>query len=349
MLIDREYIIDYEQLWQSMLKCQRNVRWKPSVKRFVINAPEEVVRMHDELASGKWRNGVPKPIQITYPKKREALSILFRDRVYQRSINDNYLYPTMTKHFIYDNVACQKGKGPSFARRRVKELLWNFYCNSGSNYHSVNGYVLQLDIKGYYPNMKHDEVNKCFKKNVDPEIYEMIVDILENQYSGSVGYNPGSQMVQIAGISLLNPLDHYIKEKLHIKWFIRYNDDFLIFHGSRLYLEEVLKNISQSLSDLGFSINAKKTTIKPLSKGFTFLGFCYRILKSGKVIMTLKSENVHHERKKLYRMVQKCKRGEMSKFTVEQSFDSWKRHAEQGNSWKLIQRMEKYYASLWRD
>lgn len=44
------------------------------------------------------------------------------------------------------------------------------------------------------------------------------------QYAGDSGYNPGSQMVQIVGISLLDPVDHYVKEKLHVKRYIRYWD-----------------------------------------------------------------------------------------------------------------------------
>ena len=92
----------------------------------------------------------------------------------------------------------------------------------------------------------------------------------------------------------------------------------------------------------------KKTHIRPLSKGFTFLGFAYHMTDTGKIIMTLNSENVKHERKKLYRLVQKCKRGETTKRKVDECYNSWKSFASEGNSKKLLQRMDKYYKSLWR-
>ena len=176
----------------------------------------------------------------------------------------------------------------------------------------------------------------------------MTSDVLNGQYSGNVGYNPGSQMVQIAGISLLNDLDHYIKEKLHIKHYIRYMDDFWILHEDKDYLEKSLNCISDKLSIIGLEVNQKKTHIKPLSKGFVFLGFTYRMTDTGKIIMTLNSENVKHERKKLYRLVQKCKRGETTKRKVDECYNSWKSFASEGNSKKLLQRMDKYYKSLWR-
>lgn len=327
-----------------MLKCQRGVRWKPSVKSFVINAPEEVFRMHDKLEKGRWTNGTPKPIKITYPKKRDGLSIPFVDRVYQRSINDNVLYPEMIKHFVFDNCACQKGKGPDFARRRLNEKLWKFYCHNG-----INGYVLQIDIKEYFKHINHDLVMEKFSRHLPDYICEMVSDVLDKQHiHGKDGYNPGSQMVQIAALSVLNDLDHFVKERLHIKCYIRYNDDFLIIHESEEYLRECLSRIREILEGYGFTLNEKKTTIRKLAKGFTFLGFNYRITETGKNIMLLNSDNIKHQRKKLRRMVNKCKRGEMSKEKVEESFNGWKNFASNGNSYKLIQRMNQYYASLWR-
>lgn len=340
---NKEFIIDYEQLYESMLKCRLNVSWKPSVKQFLINAPEDVMRMCESLKNETWKNGKPREIQILYPKKREGLSISFKDRVYQRSINDNVLYPEMVKHFIFDNCACQKGKGTSFARRRIKEHLRRFYRKFG-----IDGYILQIDIKGYYPNMRHDVAKENFKRYLNAEVYKMVSDVLDQQYKGDVGYNPGSQMVQIAGISALNDIDHFIKEKLHIKHYIRYMDDFILIHNDKTVLESSLLSIKEKLSEIGFSVSDKKTTIKPLSKGFRFLGFYYRITNSGKIIMALNSESIKHERKKLYRLVSKCKRGEIDREKVEQCYQSWKAFANEGNSYKLLQRMDKYYKDLWR-
>lgn len=211
----KEYITDFDQLYVAMVKCQKNVTWKPSVKSFVLNSEENLHRMETQLKTGTWKNGKPRHIQIKYPKKRDGLSIPFRDRVYQRSINDNSLYPKMSRKFVLANVACQKGKGTDYARAMIKKYLWNYFCNHGSE-----GGILQIDIHGYYPNMRHDKVAECFQKNVDPDTYEMSMDVLNSQYAGDIGYNPGSQMVQIAGISLPNDLDHFIKEKLHVKYYM---------------------------------------------------------------------------------------------------------------------------------
>ena len=293
------------------------------------------------MKNDTWKNGKPKTIEIKYPKKREGLSIPFRDRVYQRSINDNALYPQMSKHFVYANCACQKGKGTNFARNLVKKYLWNYYCHFGNH-----GYILQIDIHGYYLNMRHDKAGDCFEKGVDRETYEMSMNVLDDQYCGDIGYNPGSQMVQIAGISLLDELDHHIKEQLHAKYYIRYMDDLWILWRDKEELEYWFKVIREKLDQLGFELNKNKSQIKRLSKGFLFLGFYYRMTETGKIIMTLNSENVKHERKKLRRMENKFKKGEIERSKIDECFQCWKNNAENGNSYKLIRRTEKYLFDL---
>lgn len=326
------------------MKCKRGVMWKPSTKHFNLNAVEEIHRMENKLRNGAWKNGKPKPITISYPKRREGLSISFKDRVYQRSINDNVLYPSIQKSFIIDNCACQSGKGPDFARKRLKKHLWNHYANYGTD-----GYVLQIDVKGYYPNMRHDAVKAKFKRYLPDDVYKAVCDVLDTQYEGDIGYNPGSQMVQIAGISLLDDLDHYCKERLHAKHYIRYMDDILIIHPSLEELQHMLAEIESKLTNIGFEVHEKKTHITPLSHGFAFLGFEYRITSTGKIIMTLNSANIKHERRKIPRMVNKAVKGEMTKDKVDQCVYCWENNASKGNSHKLIRRTRKYYRQMWKE
>ena len=340
----KDAIINYDALWESAMKCKRGVIWKPTVKSFNLNAVPRTLSMNQKLSQGTGENGHPKEIKITYPKPRDGLSISFTDRVYQRSINDNVLYPAVSKAFIIDNCACQKGKGIDFARKRLKKHLWNHYSHFGDS-----GYILQIDVSGYYPNMRHDAVKAKFKRYLDPDVYQMVCDVLDTQYAGDVGYSPGSQMVQIAGISLLDDLDHYCKERLHLKHYIRYMDDITIIHHDPDYLTVVLSEISAWLKTIGFEVNLKKTHINPLSNDFTFLGFNYQITSTGKIIMTLNSANIKHERRKLRRMVALAKQGKVTKAKIDECFRSWCANASKGNSYKLISRMNQYYNNLWEE
>ena len=338
----KDEIIDYDSLWDSYIKCRRRVSWKPSTKYYIINAIEETDKMCNRLSNGTWKNSKARPIHISYPKPRDGLSIPFKDRIYQRSINDNELYPNITNSFIFDNCACQIGKGPDFARRRLKQFLWNFYCNYG-----LDGVVTQIDIHGYYSSMQHKLVKDVFSEYLDKDVLQMTSDVLDTQYSGEIGYCPGSQMVQIAGISVLNSVDHFIKEQLHIRYFIRYMDDFFILTHDREQAQRDLNKITEKLNSIGFSTNKSKTKITELSKGFTFLGFDYRITDTGKIIMLLNSDNIKHEKKKLYKVSVRVKNGTMTREKADIMYDAWKANAKRGNHYNLIKRMDAYYKSLW--
>lgn len=339
-----EEAISFEALYESMEKCTKGVLWKSSVQSYYLNGIEQTLKLEGELKSGTYEARKPKHFTIHHPKERDIVSIPFRDRVYQRSLNDNILYPEITKHFIYDNMACQKGKGTDKARNRLKCFLQREYRRRGNDF-----YVLQIDIKGYYPNMRHDVAKRVFKKYLDADTYSMAEKVLDGQYAGDVGFNPGSQMVQICGISVLNDLDHLIKERMRVRSYIRYMDDLVLMHESKDVLEECLEEIKARLAGIGLEVNQKKTSVYPVRNGIQFLGFRFCLAETGKVYMQLDPKNVKNERKHLQRMVSLTAKGKLTKEKVDACYEGWKAHAGKGNSYKLLQRMDKYYKDLWRE
>ena len=338
-------LISYDELYESYLKCRRSVSWKPCVKSFDINAPERIWKMHQQLADGTWKDRKPKPILIMYPKKREWLSIPFRDRIFQRSINDNVLYPVVTKSFIEENSACQIGKGISHARKITNRNLRRMYINHGRDF-----YVMQIDIHHYYQTMPHDGVKAMFKRVLDDDrIYQHVCSVLDTQNDSDHGFNPGSQMIQIAGIAYLSPVDHYAKEQLHLRNYQRYMDDFLAFHEDKEYLEKCLGDIVGKLRAYGFEVNETKTHVISVKDGFRFLGFDYRLTESGKIVMTIPTEKVRHERRKLRREVILWSKGDLPKQKIYDGLRSWKSTHQGGSTYKVFMRLDQYLSELFKE
>lgn len=156
-------------------------------------------------------------------------------------------------------------------------------------------------------------------------------------------------MVQILGISMLNHMDHAIKEQARAKTYERYMDDFDIISNSKVFLEDCLKVIEQELEPIGLCLHPSKTKIYPLSKGIKALGFTFYLTNTGKVIRIIDPDNVKHERKKLYRMAQLVKDGKKRKSKMLECYNAWKAHAKLGNSYKLIMRMDSYVKELLKE
>ena len=337
-------IIDFDSLYNSMLKCKNGVLWKDSVAHFYLNGIEEIIKLERDLNDGTYKARPPFHFTISSPKPRQLVSICFRDRVYQRSLNDNALYPIMTNSFIYDNHACQIGKGTDKARARMKCHLNRFYRKFG-----CDGFILQIDIHGYYPNMDHRITEELFKRKLPPDIFKRTKGVLDWQYTGEIGYNPGSQMIQIAGISYLDGFDHFCKEKLKLKHYIRYMDDIIVIHNDKGYLKSCLIEMEKELSKVGLAFNKKKTKVYRLKDGILFLGFIFRLTKTGKVVMTRDPIKVKQQRRKLKKLVLLCKQGKREKADVDMAYECWKANCKKGNTHNLIARMDEFYRNLWRE
>lgn len=76
---------------------------------------------------------------------------------------------------------------------------------------------------------------------------------------------------QVLAIFYLNDLDHFIKENLKIKYYIRYQDDGCLYHESKEYLKYCLIEIARFLEKEKLTLN-KKTRIFKSSDNFIFLG-----------------------------------------------------------------------------
>lgn len=339
--MNKEDIIGIDALYESMNKCAKGVKWKGTVAYYRHHWTDEIPKLSQQLHDGTYKERRAKFFTITEPKVREIMSIHYRDRVYQRSLNDVAIYPEVSRSFILDNYACQKGKGTLAARDRLKEFLHKYYRKFGNE-----GHVLKIDIKGYYPNMDHAFAEEMFGKYLTGETYQMAISVL-GHLPGEVGYNPGSQIVQIVGITALDGVDHYIKERLRIKYYIRYMDDFIAIHQSKEYLEDCLAKIKQQLKDRRMEINESKTFIQSIRKPVTFLGFQYQLTETGKVVILADPKKVKHERKKIKRMVALVEKGEMTKHEVDRHFKAYKVSIRYGNSHKLIERLNRWYETLW--
>ena len=341
--MEDEKIIGFEALWDSMMKCKRGVMWKDSVAHFVLNSVSEVAKLSNELTNGTYRERAHKYFTIRYPKERTIMSISFRDRVYQRSLNDVAIYPLMSRSFIYDNCACQKGKGSDFARERMKCHMQRYYRK-----HGTDGYVLKIDIRKYYDSMRHDVVKDVFRKHLPGNVYERAARILDG-FPGDVGFNPGSQIIQIAGISMLNDLDHYIKERLCVKHYMRYMDDMVLIGESRNQLQEWLYQIEKQLAKIGFEVHPEKTKVATLRDGMMWLGYHYRLTDNGKVVMTADPDRLKSTRRKYARLAQRCRQGKISRKKVDESYLCWRECASKGDGRRMLRRMNAYYTGLWRD
>lgn len=146
----------------------------------------------------------------------------------------------------------------------------------------------------------------------------------------------------------LSDLDHFIKEKLGIRYYGRYMDDFYLIHEDKAYLQYCRREIEKYLVPLGLHLN-NKTNIFPLRNGIDFLGFHTYLTNSGKVIRKVRRNSKCNEQRKLKKQRALLDSGKITLAQIEQSYGSWRSHAEKGNCYHLIRETDRTFKNLFKE
>jgi hypothetical protein len=337
---DYEKAIQFGALYQGFRKSKRNVTWKDSVAGYAVDALKNTLKLKREIENGTYRISPYQRFMVHEPKTREIVATRFRDRQFQRALCDTSVYQQMTKGFIYDNCACQIGKGVDFALNRLDTHLHRYYRKHGNA-----GWVLKCDIRHYFPDTPHDTAKAAVRKRIkDDRIYQRIAEIIDS-FGGDRGIGLGSQVSQLIELAVLDGIDHYIKERLRIRHYIRYMDDMILIHEDRKVLENALADIRRMVEALGLEMN-RKTQIFPLKQGIIFLKWRFILTDSGKVIRKIGRKSITKERRKLKKLAEKVRNGEYPEEYMWMSFQSWRANAQRGNARQAIRNMERLYNQL---
>ena len=277
---------------------------------------------------------------IYEPKKRIVKSGSFKDKIVQHSLCDNVLLPEVGKHFIENNFAGQIGKGTLFGLDHLRDDMLQFYTEYG-----IKGYVLKCDITKFFYTIDHKILKDIIQKYFSDEDILWLCDLFIDSTKEDIGIPLGNQISQVFALMYLDGLDHLITEKLQIKYYGRYMDDFYLIHKDKKYLEYCLAVIQNYIHSLKLTLNGK-TQIIPFKNGINFLGFHTYVTRDGKAIRKLKGENKRKIKKRLLNNSELVKSGRMTKEKFYESYNSWRNHASHGNCVKLIHQMDNYVAKL---
>lgn len=249
----------------------------------------------------------------------------------QRTGCSNLIYERITRSFILDNYASQRGKGLHFGLDRLK----GFFTEYWNKYRTAEGWVLKADVRHFFASIDHDRLKEKLKKlDLEPVVYDLLCTYIDSADGLPLGY----QTSQLFALLFLDEFDHFVKERLRIRWYGRYMDDFFLIHPDKEYLQFCLKEIRAFMASLGLELN-EKTQIFPLRNGIDFLGFHTYLTEQGKVIRKLRHSSIKRMRSKLRRWEKDYPAGLVSREVILQSWQAWDAHAAHGNTWSLRQQV----------
>ena len=233
----------------------RNTKNKNKVNKYKEFKLINIYNIYDKLKNKTYEVGKFSIFYIYEPKKRRIVSQEMDDKLVNHLVSRYILYPAIMPCLIDSNCASRPNKGTSYALNLYYKFRYTLYNKYKDNY-----YILKCDIKGYFDNINIDILK-------DKDALNIIFKILDSDNKLSIGFMTS----QILGIYYLNEMDHYIKEELKIKYYVRYQDDFILLHNDKDYLKECLNKIKIFLKKEKLELN-NKTRIYKSTNNITFLG-----------------------------------------------------------------------------
>lgn len=361
--ITLDEVITYQNFFSALKDCNRTVNFKYSVQKYNTMAANIIAEDITAIRAGRIPE-ITNARQIVIferGKKRVITPIDIRDRAIQKVLCEKVLLPSITPYLIYDNGASLKGKGTDFARKRLNLFLEK----AKRKYGAANVYALVFDFRNYFDSIPHRECYRVLKKYVsDERLVRLVIGIIESYKLQEInsmedpgekedalrrlknhewkGICLGSQISQIMAVAVPNDFDHYIKEKLRMKYYVRYMDDGIILHNDKDKLNRIVRLLKEEARKYGLELHERKTYVTKATKGFTFLKIKYHF-DGDRTVKRLTRPGIVRERRRLKAFAVKVRDGSMSLDDVYNNMQSWNAHSAAAKCYKTTRSMFELY------
>lgn len=244
---------------------------KKDVVKFERHLEDNLFALHNELVTGQYRHGGYERFSVYDTKRREIHKASVTDRLVHQVIYD-CLALVFEPSSITDSYSSRPGKG---SHRAVKTLRY-FMNLAGGSCGCV--FALRCDIRQYFKNIDHQILLKLIGRKIsDPRTFTLIKEIVasfKSEPAATRGMPLGNVTSQIFANIYLHELDIFIKQKLGVRFYLRYNDDFVLLDESEARLVETLTRVRDFLAiKLKLEVPAEKTELRKISQGIDFLGY----------------------------------------------------------------------------
>ncbi|MCZ0862248.1 reverse transcriptase/maturase family protein [Methanocorpusculum vombati] len=323
--------VDFENLKRAHLESSKGKHHYRAVAKFEENKDANLAELQTELLFGTYTTGKYRTKTIEERGKQRLIYILpYRDRVVQRALGF-VVEPVVMRHLTADTHATIKDRGIHSALRQVCR-----YLNSDP---AGTAYCLKIDVHHYFPSIDHDIIKGQFRRLIKDKRILRIIDNIIDSVPPDEGLPIGNYFSQLAANLYLSDFDHFVKEYLKVRYYIRYMDDMVFFASSAAELRRVFRQADWYLtSRLHLSIKDNWQIFPLKARPLDFVG--YRTTP-GNVI--LRKSTFKRLRRRCLDVRKHCKYGEDLTYNQYCSVNSFKGWSMWGND-STIRR--KYYQPI---
>ena len=333
-------IISFENLFLASQKAQKGKRFRDNILEFNFDLECNLFDLQRDLQAQTYQPEGYYTFVIRDPKERLISATAYRDRIVHHALC-NIIIPLIEPSFIPDSYANRIGFGTHKALKRF------------TTFARSSRYVLQCDIAKYFPSIDRHILKSIIRRKIKCQDTLWLIDLildnsnnfkLESSYelhgktfspmTATTGLPIGNLTSQFFANLYLNDFDHFLKDNLKVRKYLRYVDDFALFSDDRDFLAKARHELEKYLATLRLKIHPIKSQLFETRHGASFLGF--RIFPNH---IRIRSQNLQKGRKRLKEIYRKLGTGKISPEQIAQSLQSWFAHLAHADTYYLRQQI----------
>jgi len=311
-------IYQFRNLYEAYKNARKQKRYRTEILDFAYDVDFELLSIQRDLMNKTYKVGEYKFRTVFEPKKRLISILPFRDRVVQHALC-KIIFDKFNTHMIYDSYACRPKKGTHKAVRRV-----SYWMNKPDSH-----YYLKLDIKSFFASVDLESLKSFLLRFTDDPDIQWLMSVIIDSTPVS-GLPIGNLMSQSFANIVLHEVDHYCKNVLGIKKYIRYMDDIIIIGRSKAELWTILDKLTIFIADhLHLRLN-DKTFVARCHDGIQFIG--YKVYRYYKLI---KKQSITRMKNKMRAWM----KGKVSDLQYLAALGSWMGHSFDTSSHRIVNQL----------
>lgn len=326
-------LTSFENLLRAYHKARRGKRGRPGVAEFGLNLERELLALQRALHDGTYRPGDYRLFTIYERKPRIIAAAPFCDRVVHHAVM-RCIEPTLDRTFVSDSFACRRGKGVHAAVDRYQAWAQTYR------------YVLKMDVRQYFPSIDHELLKEKLRRRIkDERVLDLLDRIIESSPQGAsvpcyfpgddlltpvdrrIGIPIGNLTSQFFANLYLDDLDQAIKQRWHVRPYLRYVDDMVVLDHDKARLAEIRAAVRERLAIDRLRLHPRKAHSSPVGDGLNLLGYVVYPTRR-----RLRSDNGHRFARKFRRMAEAYRAGCLEWATVVALTQSWIGHAQHADT-----------------
>jgi hypothetical protein len=306
-------IYDLDNLRLAHNNARKGKGWYKEVK--MVDADEEhyLKQLQDMLINKTYKTSEYETFLKTDGLKQREIYKLpyFPDRICQWAIIQ-VIEPILINNFTKDTYSAIPRRGIHLAKKRLDAAIKN----------DVPGtqYTLKLDVKKFYPSIKHDILKAKYRRLFKDDDLLWLLDEIIDSTPGDTGIPIGNYLSQYSGNFYLSAFDHWIKEVKKVKHYFRYMDDIVIFGNTKEELHQLKHEIEEYfITELKVTIKENWQVFPTFVRGVDYVG--YRTFLNYSL---LRKSTCKQFKRKMNNIKKKCFSGKEMTFSEWCSINSYK-------------------------